>query len=139
MNVPGDRLPVAVHRGPTATFWAELGEGRLVLQRCSACSRRFHRPRLVCPGCASTDWKWEQSAGQGVVYTTTTVVRPVGAFSGEGPYTIVLVELDEGARVTGRVAASSDGSDAVAIGDRVRFVLGADHEGGPRVEFERVR
>ncbi len=138
-QVPGDGLLAGAAQGPTEIFWAELRQGRLVLQRCSSCSRVFHRPRLLCPACTSRDWAWEQSAGEGVVYAATTVTRPVGAFRGEEPYTVVLVDLPEGARVTGRMAAVPGASDAVAIGDRVRFALGADHEGGPRVEFEPVR
>ena len=119
--------------GPTAVFWEALGEGRLLLQRCTTCGTTFHRPRLVCPSCGSTAWRWIESAGAGQVYSATTVMRAVGAFREEAPYELVLVDLDEGARVFGRVARGQP-----AIGGQVRFVLGRDGAGRPRVEFEEV-
>jgi len=56
---------------------------------------------------------------RGVIYATTVVHRP-----GEDPYNVCLVDLDEGARVMGRV----EGLEAteVTIGQRVQARVGDD-------------
>jgi len=48
---------------------------------------------MLCPRCGSTDLAWEESNGEGVVYSTTTV------FTREGSYDVSLVDLAEGYRV----------------------------------------
>ena len=53
----------------------------------------------------------------GVVYTETVVHLAPPAFEKDAPYQVVIVSIDPGGRVTGRV----DGA-RVAIDDRVEFV-----------------
>lgn len=60
--------------------------------------------------------------GNGVVYTESIVHSPPEQFVNEAPYQLLIVALDAGGKLTGRV----DG-DRVAIGDRVAFV---DDRGG---------
>lgn len=52
----------------------------------------------------------------GVVYTETVVHAAPEQFASEAPYQLAIVELDEGGRVTARIAG-----DRVAIGDRVEL------------------
>ena len=51
---------------------------------------------------------------QGTIYTETVIHIAPEAFVAEAPYQLVIVDLDSGSRVTGRI----DG-DRVSIGDRV--------------------
>ena len=60
--------------------------------------------------------------GSGIVYTESIVHSPPEQFVNEAPYQLLIVALDAGGKLTGRV----DG-DRVAIGDRVAFV---DDRGG---------
>ncbi len=60
--------------------------------------------------------------GNGVVYTESIVHSPPEQFVNDAPYQLLIVSLDAGGKLTGRV----DG-DRVAIGDRVAFV---DDRGG---------
>ncbi|MGH9630638.1 MAG: Zn-ribbon domain-containing OB-fold protein [Bryobacteraceae bacterium] len=53
----------------------------------------------------------------GVVYTETIVHSAPEAFTDQAPYQIIIVTLEGGRRVTGRVAG-----DRVSIDDRVRLV-----------------
>ena len=52
----------------------------------------------------------------GVIYTETMVHAAPEQFAAEAPYQLIIVTLDEGGRVTGRVSG-----DRVAIGDRVEL------------------
>jgi uncharacterized protein len=54
--------------------------------------------------------------GAGTVYTETVVYSPPEAYVNDVPYQLAIVELDEGRRVTGRVAG-----ERAQIGDRVTF------------------
>jgi uncharacterized OB-fold protein len=60
----------------------------------------------------------------GAVYTETTVFSPPEAYVNDAPYQLIIVTLDEGGRLTGRVLG-----DAVRIGDRV--VLAEARDGVP--------
>jgi uncharacterized OB-fold protein len=51
----------------------------------------------------------------GTVYTETVIHSAPEAFVKEAPYQLIIVTLDDGTRVTGRVA----GAGRVAIDDRV--------------------
>jgi uncharacterized OB-fold protein len=52
----------------------------------------------------------------GIVYTQTVIYAAPQQFVSEAPYQIVIVSLDDGKRMTGRIAG-----DRVAIDDRVEL------------------
>ena len=85
-------------------FYEHCARGELRFQRCSACKTWRHVPRELCAACGSFDWSWELSSGKGRVFTWTVVVRALHpAFHGQEPYAPVVVEMDEGLRLLGRV------------------------------------
>jgi len=51
---------------------------------------------------------------KGVIYTETTVFAPPEQFAADAPYQLVIVTLEDGKRVTARIAG-----DRVTIGDAV--------------------
>ncbi len=66
----------------------------------------------MCPFCLSADTRWEESSGQGVIYSLSTMRRGAGA-----PYTLAYVTLDEGVSMLTNIV--SDNHDSLAIGQRV--------------------
>lgn len=60
----------------------------------------------------------------GVVYTETVVHAAPEQFVADAPYQLAIVEFEDGARSTVRIAG-----DRVAIGDRVEFA--EEHNGLP--------
>jgi uncharacterized OB-fold protein len=58
---------------------------------------------------------------KGVVYTETLIHSAPEVFVREAPYQLIIVTLDEGGRVTGRVAG-----DPVVIDDRVEVAENRD-------------
>jgi hypothetical protein len=98
---------------PTTTaFWAAAADGRLLVQRCTTCGHHQLYPRPFCMACDSTELTWAKSPGLGTVYSCVTVHLPVRDDT-PPPYTVGLVEIDEGPRLLARVPA------AATIGDRV--------------------
>jgi uncharacterized OB-fold protein len=105
-------------------FWKALAAGRLELPFCLACEAPFFYPRQWCPACWSHEISWRPVEGVGTVWALSTVHL---AFQGipetELPYTVVLVDLDAGVRLPGRL---SDARGPIAVGDRVRLVFADD-------------
>ncbi len=54
---------------------------------------------------------------RGTVYTDTVIFSAPEAFVADVPYQIAMIDLDEGGRLTARIAG-----DNVVIGDRVEFL-----------------
>ncbi|MDZ7700883.1 MAG: Zn-ribbon domain-containing OB-fold protein [Halobacteriales archaeon] len=84
-------------------FFAALDEGRLLAAACEDCGTRLVPPRPACYDCGSRDLRIERQPEAGEVVTYTEVRTPPPALADRGPYTIAIVELDSGARLTGRV------------------------------------
>ena len=53
---------------------------------------------------------------KGVIYTETVVYAPPEQFAADAPYQLVIVALEDGKRLTARIAG-----DRVAIGDAVEL------------------
>lgn len=101
-------------------FWAGLNEGRLLFQTCRACGAHRFPFRMSCSRCGSFEKDLTESKGCGFVYSYTVVERPLLPGFDE-PYTVVLVEVDEGVRYLGLYAGDVDASQL--IGSRVRARL----------------
>ena len=99
---------------PLAVYQGYLDRGELAYQWDGAAGRAVFYPRVVSPFSGGTALEWRVSKGLGTVYATT-VTYP---YQGAG-HNIVLVDLDEGFRMMGRVEEIDP--LAVKIGLRVRF------------------
>ncbi|MHB1137685.1 MAG: Zn-ribbon domain-containing OB-fold protein [Microthrixaceae bacterium] len=105
----------------TAEFWAAAAEDRLVRPVCTACGRSFFTPRVVCPHCRSTAWRYEDSVGTGTVSSHTTVYRGPDE-TWDTPYVLGVVDVDEGWDLLTRllVEAPDEAEPGALIGTRVR-------------------
>jgi len=84
-------------------FWSAVRDGRLLLQRCSACRRARFPAMPGCPYCGSPDATEEAASGRGTVYSWITVHRALDAdHADEVPYSVAVVTLEEGPRAVGR-------------------------------------
>jgi uncharacterized OB-fold protein len=122
MTRPIPAPPVTVESQP---FWEAAKEGRFLIKRCEPCGKAHWYPRAVCPFCLSSETKWEESPGEGVIYAFSVMRK-----SPSGPYAIGYVTLDEGPAVLTNFV--DVGPDDLAIGMRVK-VRFQDTEGGPPV------
>ena len=99
---------------PTLLDWTEGGDG-ITYQRCGHCAHVWYFRREFCPSCGKASPPRQQSTGTGVLHALTRVFRaPSEALRVHAPYSIGLVDLDEGVRVMAHVR------DDARIGDRVR-------------------
>ncbi len=71
--------------------------------KCNECGAINVPPKMVCGQCTSTDMEVVALSGRGSIQTFTTVfVAPEGR-EAEIPYTVVMVELDEGPWIAGNL------------------------------------
>ena len=88
-------LPVADEL--TTPFWAGGRQGKLLVQRCAACSRFQFPPRASCENCAAASLSFEEVSGRGKVFSFTQTVT--GArhpyFQSISPYLVGMVQLEE--------------------------------------------
>lgn len=99
-------------------FFDALAEERLLAARCTDCGTRLIPPRPACYGCGSRAVQIEEQPQTGTVVSYTAVYRPPSPFSDLAPVTVAVVELDSGARLTGRVTAALE---EVGIGSGVKL------------------
>jgi uncharacterized OB-fold protein len=109
---------------PTAwseRFWEALREdGTFLLQRCSSCGGYAGYPKVFCPHCYSDSLEWESASGRGTVYTYSTVTaNPPSTFRHALPYTIAIVDLEEGPRFLTRLVNAAP--EDIACGLAVRL------------------
>ncbi len=101
----------------TAPFWEAQNQHELKFQKCRGCGAVRYPVGPLCPECRSFDFDWTASSGRGTIYSYT-IVRHQTHPAFPVPYTVVLVEMEEGPRVIAQLR-SADGA-AVAIGTPVR-------------------
>lgn len=89
--------PVPRPTPETQPFWDGTAAGELRIQRCRACQRHYFYPRPSCPRCGSADVEWVRASGRATLYSYVINHRPAPGF--DGPYTIAVVELEEGVRM----------------------------------------
>jgi uncharacterized OB-fold protein len=89
-----------------------LAAGTLLYQRCETCDTAVFYPRVACNACGGVELAFRPSAGRGTVYSTTAVA-PAGGL----PYSVCLVDLDEGFRMMSSVVDLP--AEDVLIGLRV--------------------
>ncbi|GMA57150.1 hypothetical protein GCM10025858_16530 [Alicyclobacillus sacchari] len=112
--------PIPIQDTDSSPFWKGCRQGVLRIQLCEGCGRHVFYPRSVCPHCMSESLVWINAKGVGTVYTYTVVHRGFGPFQDEVPFTMALVDLDEGVRMMTRIV---DAGDGIHIGDRVEVVF----------------
>jgi uncharacterized OB-fold protein len=85
-----------------------LSEDKLMGSRCQKCDSLFVPPRSICINCHSFEMKWTKMKGKGklVAFTCIAIGPPFmmrEGFDRKHPYVTGVVELEEGARVVGRI------------------------------------
>lgn len=90
--------------------------------QCETCNTKYFPKRSVCPKCRRKGKLSQiQYSGRGKIYSYTEVTSPPEGFEDQVPYILAVIELDEGARLTGQVVDAH--KQDVQIGSRVEQVF----------------
>jgi uncharacterized OB-fold protein len=101
---------------------------RLVGEICDKCGARIFPPRDVCPDCEAPAKTPLVFSGRGEVYSYSTVYHPPRGFEEFAPYTVALVQLEEGPMVTAQLTDVDAGQ--VRVGMPVEMVTRKVQSGG---------
>jgi uncharacterized OB-fold protein len=124
MTRPGRIKPPMGH--DNAWWWEQAAKGVLAIQRCSRCQALRHPPRPMCGECRSMEWDVLAASGKGTVASYTVLYHP--QFPGfEYPLIIVLVDLEEGTRITAELKDCDP--EAVDFGMAVTAYIHEDEDG----------
>jgi uncharacterized OB-fold protein len=98
--------PLPVIGPDSAPFWEYARAGELRAQRCANCAALRLPPGPVCPQCWAQDHDWVPLSGRGLLHSWVVFHRQYHpAFP--VPYSIGLVELEEGPRIEGRIVGAA--------------------------------
>lgn len=104
-----------------ATIRASIEKGMIAIARCARCGAEHAFPTPSCFECGSTESHLAHHHGEGSVFSWVVNHHAFGDDQKEIPYTVLLVELDGGARVYGRLADDAATRSRLAGGMRLRL------------------
>ena len=114
--------------GPEAHWRAQLAAGKVLLQRARASGQIFFPPRMAEPGTGDTDLEWNAAGAPARLFP-----GPADTQSPPPPPSkVVLVDLDEGARLMSRVDRIDPAE--IRIGMRVEARI-VEEAGAPLLVF----
>ncbi|MDZ4363264.1 Zn-ribbon domain-containing OB-fold protein [Brevundimonas sp.] len=107
-------------------YWEAAAQGRLIAPKCDDCGRFFFAPEIACTHCFSLNWTWSSVAGQGEVYSYTTIHRaPQPGMA--APYVLAAIDLPEGFAMFAHVVDCP--SEALVCGLPVQVDFRPLHDG----------
>lgn len=104
-----------------AAFADRLKTGRIAASRCAGCGLVSFPPRADCPTCLSGEFGWVELSGRGTLLTWTRIAVAPAGFDDVAPYTIGVVDLEEGGRLLAWFGASIPDDD-LRVGMAVQVV-----------------
>lgn len=107
------KLPLPRSTPETKHFWDGTSNGELRLQRCDECARVYFPPRPFCPHCACRSVSVFKATGRATLYSYVINHRPHPAF--DGPYSIAVVELEEGPRMMTNIVDTAQTPEALRL------------------------
>jgi hypothetical protein len=110
----------------TQHFWDGTLAGELRLQRCDDCSHTYFPPRPFCPQCASRSVRVIAASGRGTLHSYVINQRAMPGSGFEAPYSIAVVQLEEGPRMMTNIVDTPQKPEALVLDMDVQ------------VKFERV-
>ncbi len=98
------KKPIPVPSVESKPYWEGLKNNQLLMQRCDDCGKAWFPPAVYCPHCGSGASTWMPMSGRGKVYSYVVYHRVYNpAFAEDIPYTVGVIELEEGPRMISNV------------------------------------
>jgi uncharacterized OB-fold protein len=111
--MPNASRPLPRPTPETQHFWDGARVGELRLQRCDDCQHTYFPPRPFCPSCSSRSVSVIKATGRGRLFSYVINHRPHPAWS--APYSIAIVELDEGPRMMSNIVGCPQTPEALVL------------------------
>ena len=102
-------------------FARHLKDGRIMGSRCNNCGVFSFPPRADCEACMSDDFEFVELSGRSTLHTFTKISAAPTGFEDVVPYTVGVVDLEEGGRALAWFGESVP-EDEIAIGMDLQLV-----------------
>jgi uncharacterized OB-fold protein len=102
-------------------FAKHLKDGRLMGTRCKDCGAFSFPPRADCEACMSGNFEFVELTGKSTLQTFTKIVAAPTGFEDVVPYTVGVVDLEEGGRALAWFGDTVQ-EDEIAIGMDLQVV-----------------
>jgi len=102
-------------------FAQHLKDGRLMGSRCKQCGARSFPPRADCENCMSDEFEFFEMSGKCTLHTFTEIVAAPTGFEDVAPYTVGVVDLEEGGRALAWIGETI-AKDEIEIGMELQVV-----------------
>lgn len=112
----------------------------LVGEVCPHCDNKMFPPRDICTDCGEEAKELFRFSGKGSIYSFTTVTDAPTDFEEYAPYTVAIVQLEEGPLITAQL--TDFGGQPIEIGTPVEMVtrkLKAEGERGQLIYGYKFR
>jgi uncharacterized protein len=109
---------------PWKDYNEALKKGKLLGLKCKDCGTVVANPKMVCRKCAGPNLDIVELSGKGSIKSFTTIYVAAEGRQNECPYTVVLVQLDEGPWTMGNLMDQEPAKLALdkVIGKRVKMM-----------------
>ena len=98
-----------------------LKQNKLLGLKCLDCGTITAPPKIACHKCTSNNLEITELKGKGTIKTFTTVNVASEGRENEVPYTIVMVELEEGPWIMGNLDIQPDKATMEIVGKKVNM------------------
>jgi len=102
-------------------FAQHLKDGRIMASKCRECGTTSFPPRGDCLSCMSGDFEFVEVSGKSTLHTYTSIVAAPTGFEDVAPYTVGVVDLEEGGRALAWFGTSIN-EDEIQIGMELQVV-----------------
>jgi len=94
----------------------------LIGTKCTRCGEIYFPKRVMCPECRRKGQLENiKFSGKGKIHTYSIIHTPTEEFKSLSPYTVAIIELEEGAKITSQIVDCQ--KNDIQIGDDVELVL----------------
>lgn len=89
---------------PPARQWRSYPQRyRMEAARCKECGKVSFPPRLICANCKHREFETFRMRLTGKVVTHTVIRTPSDEFTGQAPFAVGIIEMDDGVRLTSQI------------------------------------
>ena len=135
-NAPRSGVPPLIITQDNKFWFDAVREGRLEIQRCTACGTLRHPPAPACAECRSFDWDSIPASGRCTLHSYTVLYHPKDpAF--HYPLAVGLADLEEGTRLVADIADVDPEDLSIGMELEIGFAAHAHGEILPQLRRRR--
>jgi uncharacterized protein len=96
-------------------FYKFLSQSKLMAGKCNKCGKIHLPPRPLCDNCYSQDFAWVEVSGKGKLLTYTIIHVAPPQFQALVPYTVGIIQLEDGLKLPGMISGVAEGQLKVGL------------------------